>query len=151
MSTQPRPAGPGSRHAPRATATGAGASAPLAWRVLSALSLLAMGGLHLYLVLTSTGGVLGVLFLLNAAGGLVLAVAVLTTRGPLLQVSTVLGLLLLAGTLLALVLALTVGLFGLRSSLDYDLAPTTLVVESLGTVVLAVTTALVLRPSRREP
>jgi hypothetical protein len=150
MTTQPRPAGPGRRRAPT-TATGAVASAPLAWRVLSALSLLAMGGLHLYLVLTSTGGVLGVLFLLNAAGGLVLAVAVLTTRGPLLQVSTVLGLLFLAGTLLALVLALTVGLFGLRSSLDYDLAPTTLVVESLGTVVLAVTTALVLRPARRGP
>lgn len=148
MTSQAGPAGPGSRHA---TATGAAPSALPTWRVLSALSLLAMGGLHLYLVLTSTGGVLGVLFLLNAAGGLVLAVAVLTTRGPLLQVSTVLGLLFLAGTLLALVLALTVGLFGLRSSLDYDLAPTTLVVESLGTVVLAVTTALVLRPARREP
>ena len=51
------------------------------------------------------------------------------------------------GTLLSLVLALTVGLFGLRSSLDYELAPTTLVVESIGTIVLLVTTVLVFRPS----
>ena len=91
------------------------------------------------------------LFLINTAGGLVLAVAVLATCGRLLQISTVLGLLFLAGTLLALVLALTIGLFGIRSSLDYDLAPTTLVVESLGTVVLAVTTALVLRLAPRGP
>jgi hypothetical protein len=51
------------------------------------------------------------------------------------------------GTLLALLLALTVGLFGLRSSLSFQLAPTTLVVESIGTIVLGVTTALVFRRS----
>ena len=118
------------------------------WRGLSALSLLAMGGLHLYLVATSTGGVLGVLFGLNAAGGLVLAIAVVVLRGRLLRAATVLALLFMAGSWLALVLALTVGLFGIRSSLDYELAPTTLVVESLGTVVLLVTTVLVLRRPR---
>ena len=47
--------------------------------------------------------------------------------------------------LLALLLALSVGLFGLRSSLDFPLAPTTLVVESVGTIVLLVTTAMVFR------
>ncbi|MEJ2889678.1 hypothetical protein [Actinomycetospora aeridis] len=116
------------------------------WQVLSAIALLAMGGIHLYLVVWGgTGGVLGNLFLLNALGGLVLAIAVVALRGPLLTVATVLGLLFLAGTLAALVLALTVGLFGIESSLEYELATTTLVVETLGTVVLLITTALVLR------
>lgn len=121
------------------------------WRALGAVFLLAMGGIHLSLVLTGTGGVLGDLFVLNAVGGVVLAIAVLLARGRLLRVATVLGLLFLGGTWLALVLALTVGLFGIRSSLDYDLAPTTLVVETVGTVVLAVTTLLLLRRSRRRP
>lgn len=118
----------------------------MVWQVLSAVALLAMGGIHLYLVVWGgTGGVLGNLFLLNALGGLVLAIAVVVTRGQLLAISTVLGLLFLAGTLAALVLALTVGLFGIESSLEYELATTTLVVESVGTVVLLITTALVLR------
>ncbi len=56
----------------------------------------------------------------------------------------------MAGTLLALVLALTVGLFGIRSSLGFQLAPTTLVVESIGTIVLLATTALVFRPELRR-
>jgi hypothetical protein len=118
------------------------------WRGLSALLLLAMGGIHLYLVFHGTGGILGVLFVLNAVGGLVLAIAMVVARGWLLPVASVLSLLFMASTLLALVLALTVGLFGIRSSLDYDLAPTTLVVESIGTLVLAVTTVLVLRAWR---
>lgn len=119
----------------------------LVWQVLSALSLLAMGGIHLYLVLNGTGGVIGTLFVLNAIGGLVLAVAMFT-RGRLLALSVVLGLLFLAGTLLALVLALTVGLFGIRQQLVGELVVPTLWVESIGTVVLAVTTVLVLRTRR---
>jgi hypothetical protein len=120
----------------------------MVWQALSALFLLAMGGLHLYLVFNGTGGILGILFTLNFVGGLVLAVAMLVVRGWLLPVASVLSLLFLVGTLLALVLALTVGLFGIRSSLSYELAPTTLVVESIGAVVLAVTTVLVLRARR---
>jgi hypothetical protein len=115
------------------------------WQLLSALFLLAMGGIHLYLVFNGTGGILGILFVLNFAGGLVLAIAMVVARGWLLPVASVLSLLFLVGTLLSLVLALTVGLFGIKSSLSYELAPTTLVVESIGMVVLAVTTALVLR------
>ncbi|HSK61174.1 MAG TPA: hypothetical protein VK935_19200 [Actinomycetospora sp.] len=120
----------------------------LVWRVLGALFLLAVGGIHLYLVLTSTGGVLGMLFTLQALGAFVLAVAMLVLRGRLLAAATVLSLLFMVGSLLALVLALTVGLFGLQSSLSYDLAPTSLVVESIGTVVLLVATARVLRRDR---
>jgi hypothetical protein len=120
----------------------------LVWQALSALFLLAMGGIHLYLVFHGTGGVLGILFVLNFVGGLVLAIAMVVARGWLLPVASMLSLLFMAGTLLSLVLALTVGLFGIRSSLSYELAPTTLVVESIGTVVLVVTTALVLRAWR---
>jgi hypothetical protein len=57
----------------------------------------------------------------------------------------VLGLLFIAGTLLALVLALTVGLFGIHEHLGTELVPTTLVVESIGIIVLAVTTGLAFR------
>lgn len=117
----------------------------LVWRAASALLLLGMGGIHLYLVLSGTGGLLGALFVVNALGSLVLAVAIVGLRRRLLLTS-VLGLLLMAGTLLALVIALTpAGLFGLRSSLSYQLAPTSLVVESVGVLVLAVTAVLVFR------
>jgi hypothetical protein len=118
----------------------------MVWQVLSALSLLAMGGIHLYLVVFGgTGGVLGRLFVLNAAGGLVLAIAMVVLRRRLLLVASVLSLLFLGGTLLALVLALTVGLFGIRSSMSYQLVPTTLVVESIGTIVLVATIAVAYR------
>ena len=120
----------------------------MVWQVLSALFLLAMGGIHLYLVFHGTGGLLGVLFVLNAVGGLVLAIAMVVLRGRLLLVGSVLSLLFMAGTMLALVLALTVGLFGIRSNLGFQLVPTTLVVESIGTIVLVVTTALVVRMRR---
>ena len=53
-----------------------------------------------------------------------------------------------AGTLLALVLALTVGLFGIGETLHGWLVPTALVVESVGVVVLLVTIALVVRRRR---
>jgi hypothetical protein len=61
----------------------------------------------------------------------------------------VLGLLFMAGTLLALVLALTVGLFGIREQLGGELVSTTLIVESIGIIVLAVTTGLAFRMRSR--
>jgi uncharacterized membrane protein YeiB len=125
-----------------------GLLAPTVWRILSALALLAMGGIHLFLVFDGVGGVLGVLFVLNAVGGLVLAVAMVAAPRRLLPWASVLSLLFMAGTLLALILALTVGLFGITETLDFTLVPTTLVVESIGTIVLAVTTALAFRMRR---
>lgn len=118
------------------------------WRVLSALFLLAMGAIHLYLVLHGAGGLIGVLFVLNAIGGLVLAIAMVTAPRRFLPAASVLSLLFLAGTLLALVLALTVGLFGIHQQIGAELVVTTLVIESIGTLVLAVTTALALRTRR---
>lgn len=52
----------------------------MAWQVVSALFLLAMGGIHLFLVFSGTGGVLGTLFVVNAVGSLVLAVAMVVLR-----------------------------------------------------------------------
>jgi hypothetical protein len=112
--------------------------------------LLAMGGIHLYLLFDGVGGLLGKLFVLNVIGALVLAIAIMVMRGRLLALTTVLSLLFMVGTLLALVLALTVGLFGIHEVLGFTLVRTTLVVESIGTIILAVTVALVLR-SQRAP
>ena len=122
-----------------------------AWQALSALALLVMAGIHVYLVVfEGWGGQIATLFMLNGIGGFVLAVAVLVTRGRLLALSSVLSLLFLAGTLLARVLSLTpAGVMGIHESIDGELVPTTLVAESIGVVVLAITTVLVL-PRRRS-
>ncbi len=124
--------------------TRAGALLPA--RLASALLLLTMGGIHMYLrLIAGFGGLLGALFVLNGIGAFVLAVAVLVARRRFLALASVAGLLFLGGTLLALVLALTVGLFGIHESITTQLVPTTLVVESIGVVVLAVTSWLAVR------
>ncbi|TDP92822.1 hypothetical protein [Labedaea rhizosphaerae] len=125
-----------------------GVLSPVIWRGLSALALLLMAAIHLYLVFDGVGGVLGVLFVLNAIGGVVLAIAMVAAPRRLLLAASVLGLLFMAGTLLALILALTVGLFGITETLSFTLVPTTLVEESIGVVVLAVTTVVALRAQR---
>jgi hypothetical protein len=135
-------------YADRGVVGQAGQRSLMLWRVLSALLLLTMGGIHLYLVLNGFGGLLGVLFVLNAIGGVVLAIAMIAAPRRFLLVASVLSLLFMAGTLLALVLALTVGLFGIHEQLGTQLVPTTLIVESIGTIVLAVTTALAFRMRR---
>jgi hypothetical protein len=117
-------------------------------RVLSAIALLATGGIHLFLVIDGVGGILGVLFVLNAIAGIGLGVGMLVLRGTLLMLASVLGLLFLIATLGALLLALTVGLFGITETWDFTLVPEAVIVESIGIVVLAVTTVLVLRTRR---
>ena len=117
-------------------------------RILSALLLLATGGIHLYLALNGVGGILGVMFILNAVAGLVLAIAMVALRGRMLQAAAILSLLFLIATLGALVLALTVGLFGIHQDWNFTLVPETVIVESIVIVVLAVTTAMVLRAPR---
>jgi hypothetical protein len=126
----------------------AGPLSPVVWRILSALALLAMAGIHLYLVLDEVGGVLGVLFILNAIGGLLLAIAMLAAPRRLLPLASMLSLMFMVGTLLALILALTVGLFGITETITYTLVPTTLVEESIGTIILAVTTVVAFRMQR---
>jgi hypothetical protein len=67
--------GAGSRGISAGAGGHGGQRSPIVWQVLSALLLLAMGGIHLVLVFQWAGGLLGVLFVLNAIGGLVLAIA----------------------------------------------------------------------------
>lgn len=120
----------------------------LALRILSAILLAVAGGIHLYLLTVGVGGLLGVLFVLNGIAGLALAIGELVTRGALLRITTVLGLLFLIASLAALLLSLTVGLFGIREVWSFTLVPETVIVESIGIVVLAITTAAVLRRPR---
>lgn len=120
----------------------------LALRILSAILLAVAGGIHLYLLTVGVGGLLGVLFVLNGIAGLVLAIGMLVTRGALLRIVTVLGLLFELASLAALLLSLTVGLFGIREVWSFTLVPETVIVEAIGVVVLAITTAAVLRRPR---
>ncbi|TFC91909.1 hypothetical protein E3O65_07970 [Cryobacterium breve] len=121
---------------------------PMVMRSLSAITLAATGAIHLFLVFDGVGGVLGVSFVLNGIAGILLAIGVLTLRGRLLGLTTVLGLLFMIASLLALVLALTVGLFGIAQTWSFTLVPQTVVIEAAGVVVLALTAALVLRKPR---
>jgi drug/metabolite transporter (DMT)-like permease len=91
------------------------------------------------------GPTIGLSSLLNAIGGLLLALAVLGVRLRHLQV----GALFTAGNLAALGLARTVGLFGFVDAFTTPLVPTALVVEFAGVVVLA-TTAVIARRVRRS-
>jgi hypothetical protein len=117
-------------------------------RILSAIVLFAIGGIHLFLVFDGVGGALGVSFILNAIAGIVLGIGMLILRGRLLQIAAILSLLFIIASLLALLLALTVGLFGITESWSFTLVPETVVVEAIGIVVLAITSTLVLRTRR---
>jgi hypothetical protein len=114
-------------------------------RIASAIVLLAIGGIHLFLVLDGTGGILGLMFVLNGLAGIGLAAGLLLLRGRLLLLDTVLGLLFSIASLLALLLALTVGLFGITERWTRPLVPQTVVVDSVAVVVLAIASAVVTR------
>jgi hypothetical protein len=117
-------------------------------RILSAIVLFAIGGIHLFLVFDGVGGLLGVLYILNAIAAIVLAIGMLTVRGRILKLATVLSLLFIIASLLALVLALSVGLFGITETWSFTLVPQTVVIEAIGVVVLAVTSTVALRTRR---
>jgi hypothetical protein len=119
-------------------------------RILSAIALLAVAGIHLFLRFDGTGGILGVLFILNGIAGIVLAIGMLALRGRLLTLATVLSLLFLLASLASLLLALTVGLFGIHEVWTYTLVPQTVIVDAVGVVVLAITTIAALRGSSRR-
>ena len=117
-------------------------------RILSAIILFVIGGIHLFLVFDGVGGTLGVLFILNAIAGIVLGIGVLALHGRLLKLASVLGLLFVIASLLSLVLALTVGLFGITEVWTFTLVPETVIVDAVGVVVLAITSIFVLRTPR---
>ena len=125
---------------------------PVLWvlRILSAIVLLTIGGIHLFLVFDGVGGILGVLFVLNGIAGVVLAIGMLVLHGRLLSLATVLGLLFAIASLAALLLALTVGLFGITETSDFTLVPQTVIVDAIGVVILGIATPVVLRSQRAE-
>jgi hypothetical protein len=89
------------------------------------------------------------LFLVNAIGAVVLAVAVLTAPRRLLFWPAGAGALLQAGTLGGLILSSTVGLFGFVESSAASYYWESVIVESVGFVVLAALVGLC-RPVRRS-
>jgi hypothetical protein len=117
-------------------------------RIVGAALLVAMAWIHYYLWNTdgySTVHIIGPLFLINAIVGLLLAVVVLCTPGRLLGIVSGLSSLFMLGTLGALLLSLTVGLFGFDESSAAPLFTSTVWSESLGFVVLGVLSVLAFR------
>ncbi|HEU5471236.1 MAG TPA: hypothetical protein VFV67_11330 [Actinophytocola sp.] len=107
-------------------------------------------GIHLYLWFDGFRDIetIGTMFLLNAIGGFVLALVLLATPDRFLAVASALGALYAASVLGALILSLTVGLFGFRETIDTEQVVTTLVVNSAAVVVLGALTAIRLRERR---
>jgi hypothetical protein len=109
-------------------------------RIVGALLLLAIAGIHVYLWQDGYRDidVIGPAFLLQAAVGVGGALLVLIAPPRLLPWAALLGALFALGSLGALLLATTVGLFGFVESTAAELWWETLWVEIAATVVLAV-------------
>jgi hypothetical protein len=121
----------------------------LALRVVGAALLLALAGIHLYLWQQGyrTLDVIGPAFLLDTVCGIGGALLVLFTPLRWLPVAAILGALLTAGTLAALVVTTTVGLFGFIESTAAPLWWVSVWVEAAGTVVLVALAAAARRRS----
>ena len=121
-----------------------------ALRVLGALLLLAIAGIHVYLWQQGYRNIemIGPAFLAQsviAVGG---AALLFLTRGRLLAVAAVLGALFALGSLGALLVSTFVGLFGFRESMAADLWWETIWVEVAAAVVLGALAALANRRGR---
>jgi hypothetical protein len=118
------------------------ATAGLLWalRVVGAALLAVMGWIHLDLWLAGyrTIAVIGPAFLLNVVAGFGLAVLLLVTPRRFLPWVAALGALTCLGTLTALVVSTTVGLFGFVETTTASLWWESLWVEIATVVVLAV-------------
>lgn len=124
----------------------------IALRLVSAALTAAMAAIHLYLWDDGYRDLetIGVLFLLNGIGGGLLALALLAAPTRYVGVPAVLGALFTAGTLAALVVSLTTGLFGFEETLDAELVRPTIAVESAGIVALTALALLARRRRRRQ-
>jgi hypothetical protein len=123
----------------------------LSGRLVGAALLVAMGWIHLHLYNTGyrTVATIGPLFLLNAVLGAVAALVVLVVPRRWLGWASLVGAVLQASTLGALLLSLTVGLFGFHESTKAPLVTTTIVVELAGAVVLLALAVREFRPRLR--
>ncbi len=122
----------------------------MAGRLLGVGLTAAMGWIHLRLWVEGYREVpvIGALFLLNAIGAVLLAVVLLFVPTRLLSATAVVTAVFTAGTLAALILSLTVGLFGTQESMQTPLVVATLIVESTGVVVLVLTALFGVRRRR---
>lgn len=118
-----------------------------ALRGLGAALLLAIAGIHLYLWQQGYSGidVIGPAFLVQTVIGVGGAVLVLIAPRRLLPLAALLGALFALGSLGALILSTTVGLFGFVESTQAQLWTETLVVEVAAVVVLAALTLVAVR------
>jgi hypothetical protein len=109
-----------------------------ALRVVGAALLGTMAGIHLHLYNLGFRSVpkIGPSFMLNAVLGAVFAVALLVTPRRWLALASLAGAGLLAGTLAALVISLTVGLFDFHETLQAPLIWPTIAVEGGGALLL---------------
>ena len=116
-------------------------------RILGAALLAAMGWIHLDLWLDGYRSidVIGPAFLLDVLAGFGLAALLLVVPRPLVGWVALLGALTAAGTLAALLLSTTVGLFGFVESTQAALWWESFWVEAAAVVVLAVLAAFSFR------
>ena len=126
-----------------------GSSTGLLWglRIVGALLLAAMGWIHLDLWLDGYKNidVIGPAFLLNTIGGFGLAALLLVTPRRFLPWVAALGALFCIGTLGALIISTTIGLFGFTETTAATLWWESFWVELAGFVVLGALAALAAR------
>jgi hypothetical protein len=120
-------------------------------RILGAVLLAGLAAIHLYLWQQGYDSidVIGPAFLLDAVLGFGGALLVLITPLRWLPVAAVLGALLCLGTLGALIVSTTVGLFGFVESTTAQLWWESLAVEAAGLVVLAALAVVAARRRRQ--
>jgi len=109
--------------------------------------LVASGLIHLHLwdIAYRHVKTLDVLFLVQVAACLLLAIALLVTR-HLLAVAA--AWLLMAGTIVGFILARTVGIFGFKLTFSTGLANTVLIVEAAALIMLTITGVVKARAAR---
>ena len=119
----------------------------VALRIVGALTLLGMAYIHYHLwgIGYNTVSLIGPLFLVNAIASAILAIAVVTVPRGLLGITSALSSLFTLGTLAALLVSLFWGLFGFKETTAAPLLKTTLLVEGVGVLVLAILAALAAR------
>jgi hypothetical protein len=125
----------------------------LVLRVLGAVLLAAMAWIHLYLWGQGYSGiaVIGPAFLVNAIAGFALAAGLLGTPRRLLGWVAAAGALLELGTLAALLLSVTVGLFGFVETTSAPLFWEMVVVALAGMAVLGVLAGVPVRDDAPPP
>lgn len=112
----------------------------------------AMGLIHLQVWLDGYRAIpiIGPLFILNAVCSGVLAAALVTVPARLRSLVAIVTALFTVGTLMGLLVSLTVGLFGMHEVMQAPFVVTTLVVETAGVVVLLLIAVLHHRTQRHQ-